>query len=230
RLKTEPYPYGVVATRAGDVYVSAWGGNTVSWFGPDKTGALVERGRIAVGRHPSALLLNHSGSRLFVASAGTNSIAVVDTRTGLVLTRLLDPPPAGPNQGSTPNALALSNDGLRLWVAEADNNAIAVFELSGKTAGVAKARGADRLAGRIPVEWYPTALLMTKDVLFALNGKGKGTRANPGEPQPDTKLRQDSDTYTLGQLDGTIVTLPADISAARLAQLTGRVTRANNWN
>ena len=108
RLQTEAYPYAVVVSPNGEVYVSAWGGNTVSIFAPAARGLLKERRKVTVGRHPSALLLNSTGSRLFVASASTNSIAVVDTKTARVLTRLLDPPPAGPNQGSTPNALALS--------------------------------------------------------------------------------------------------------------------------
>ncbi|HSQ21013.1 MAG TPA: YncE family protein, partial [Blastocatellia bacterium] len=130
RLSTEAYPYGVVVAPDGGVYVSAWGGNTVSAFFPGKDGSLQERRRIRVGRHPSALLLNYSGSRLFVASASTDSIAVVDTSRARVLANLSDSPPAGPKQGSTPNALALSNDGSQLYVAEADNNAVAVFNLS----------------------------------------------------------------------------------------------------
>ena len=134
RFQTEAYPYDVVVGPDGDVYVSAWGGNTVSSFVPDTDGSLKERGRITVGRHPSAMLLNRSGSRLFVVSGSTNSIAVVDTKKARVLNRLLDPPPAGPNQGSTPNALALSEDGSRLYVAEADNNAVAVFQLSREVA------------------------------------------------------------------------------------------------
>jgi DNA-binding beta-propeller fold protein YncE len=229
RLQTEPYPYAVVISPANEIYVSAWGGQTVSVFAPEEKGPLKERGRIKVGRHPSALLLNQSGSRLFVASASTNSIAVVDTRKASVLTSLMDPPPAGPNQGSTPNALALSNDGLRLYVAEADNNAVAVFQLSPEIAGVGKARGANRLIGRIPVGWYPAALLLTRDSLFVLNGKGKGTRANPQFPTPDVQLRDDSVVYTLGQLNGTITTLPAGIKPAEMMRLTSHVGRANNW-
>src|SRR5262249_4686833 len=153
------YPYDVVTAPDGAVYVSCWGGNIVSVLAPGTNGSLTERGRVTVGRHPSALLLNRSGTRLFVASASTNGVAVVDTSKELVLTTLLDPPPSGPNQGSTPNALALSVDGSRLYVAEADNNAVAVFHLSGQTGGVSGGRGVNRLIGRIPVEWYPTALL-----------------------------------------------------------------------
>jgi YVTN family beta-propeller protein len=221
RLPTDAYPYAVVMSAAGAVYVSAWGGQTVFVFESDGWGMLKARPKIVVGRHPSALLLNRDGSRLFVTSASTNSIAVIDTQSAKVITRLLDPAPAGPNQGSTPNALALSNDGSRLYVAEADNNAVAVFELA--------ARGPARLVGRIPVEWYPAALLMTRDSLFVVNGKGNGTRANPQFPTPDVELADGSTAYTLGQLNGSITTLPANISAAELTQLTRRVARANNW-
>ena len=219
RLPTEAYPYAVVVSPTAEVYVSAWGGNTVSIFAPAANGLLKERRKVTVGRHPSALLLNKSCSRLFVASGGTNSIAVVDTKTVRVLTRLLDPPPAGPNQGSTPNALALSPDGSRLYVAEADNNAVAVFQLR-----------TNQLIGRLPVEWYPTALLLSGDSLHVLNSKGKGTRANPKFPTPDVTQPDDSTDYTLGQLNGTITTLPATIKSVELAKLTKRVARANNWN
>ena len=230
RIQTESYPYDVVTSRNGEVYVTAWGGTTVSWFAPDKHGSLKEKGRIAVGRHPSALLLNRSGSHLFVASASTSSIAVIDTKSGRVKTKLFDPPPAGPHQGSTPNALALSNDGSRLYVAEADNNAVAVFQLSKEISGADNARGGNRLLGRIPVEWYPTALLMIQDSLFVLNGKGKGTRPNLQFPTPDRELADDSVEYTLGQLNGTITTLPAPVKANELRALTTRVAQANNWN
>src|SRR5262245_3213500 len=50
RFPTEAYPYDVVVAPAGGVYVSAWGGDTVSTFHPDKEGLLRERGRIPVGR------------------------------------------------------------------------------------------------------------------------------------------------------------------------------------
>ena len=114
RLKTEAYPYGVVVSPAGDVFVSAWGGTTVSVFTAASNGMLRERGRVQVGRHPSAVLLNREGSRLFVTSASTDSIAVVDTKNLRVLTTLSDSPPRGPTQGSTPNGIALSDDGSRL--------------------------------------------------------------------------------------------------------------------
>lgn len=229
RLNTERYPYDVVISPAGDVYVSTWGGTTVSAFASSSNGTLRERARVQVGRHPSALLLNHDASRLFVASASTNTIAVVDTKSLRVFTTLRDSPPRGPNEGSTPNALAVSNDQARLYVAEADNNAVAVFDLSSRASNVATAKGLDRVDGRIPVGWYPAALLMTRDSLFVLNGKGRGTRANPEFPIPHVELR-DSKFYVLGQLNGTITTLPTEIQASELKQFSTRVEHANHWD
>ena len=183
RLPTEHLPYAVAASADGAIYVSNWAAPTVSVF-RDSAGAVSERGRIVVGRHPSALLLNHDGSRLFVACASTDRVAVVDTRQRHVVTELLDPPPAGPDQGSTPNALALSGDESRLFVAEADANAVAVFDLLPETSNVASARGDDRLAGRIPVGWYPTAVLAAGDTLLVAQRQRAGHRGQSRGPQP----------------------------------------------
>jgi YVTN family beta-propeller protein len=229
RLNVGAYPYAVARASDGRVYVSAWGGATISAFNAEADGSLKESRRITVGRHPSALLLNERGSRLFVASASTNQIAVVDTRDGRTLATLSDAPPSG-KEGSTPNALALSSDGKKLFVAEADNNAVAVFSLSSQLSDVKNAFGDNRIAGRIPVGWYPTALLLTKDSLLVLNGKGRGTKPNVQFPQPGQKMEDDNFYYALGQLDGTIVAIPSNVSNAELLRFTKRVARANNWN
>ncbi|PYO49718.1 MAG: hypothetical protein DMD72_04240, partial [Gemmatimonadetes bacterium] len=81
RLATEKYAYGVTAGPDGTVYVSAWGGWTVSAFPARANGTLEQGTRIRVARHPSALLLSSDGSRLFVASGSTDKVSVVDTRT-----------------------------------------------------------------------------------------------------------------------------------------------------
>jgi DNA-binding beta-propeller fold protein YncE len=229
RLKTDHYPYEVVVAPDNKVYVSAWGSNTISVFsaGPDNT--LADMGKIVVGRHPSALVLNADGSRLFVASASTDRVAVVDTRAKRVIAQLADPPPSGAREGSTPDALALSADGMRLFVAEADNNAVAFFDLGRGSAGMNTGRARDVLAGRIPCGWYPTAVIASADSLLVLNGKGRGTQANAEMRQPDGKLARNSTDYTLGQLNGTITTLPARTSAAELREFTSRVNDANNW-
>jgi YVTN family beta-propeller protein len=231
RHATERYPYGVAVAPNGDVYVSAWGGHTVSVFTPNGSGGLDDGGRIRVARHPSALALNADGSRLFVASGSTDRIAVVDTRGKRLVKHLDDPPPEGPAEGSTPNALVLSRDGKRLFVAEADANAVAVFDLSAVTSNDTTARGNDLLAGRIPVGWYPAAIALAGDTLWVANGKGHGTAANPDYPHPGTGSHSSRPTsYTLGQLSGSVTILPdARVNGRALAAYTERVARANNW-
>ena len=230
RLGAGRFPYAVGVARDGHVYVTAWGGSTVTAFVPDGGGGrLTREGIIEVGRHPSALVLNASGTRAFVASASTDRIAVVDTRARQVTGWLLDPPPDGVKEGSTPNALALSPDGSRLYAAEADNNAIAVFDLSAKSSDVASAHGTDQLTGRVPTQWYPTDVVPSGDSLWVVNGKGRGAGPNPNGPVPSAPLARGSRGYTLGQLDGTITVLPANASGAELDALTRRVANANGW-
>ena len=234
RLATERWPYGVVASKDGRVYVSAWGGSTVSVFRPRAGGELDVAPRIRVGRHPSALLLNPDETRLFVASASTDRVTVVDTRENRVLTEIVDSPPGGPGEGSTPNALAISSDGMRLYVAEADNNAVAIVDLAPVTSGVATAAGSDRIVGRVPVQWYPTAVLVRGDSLITLAGKGRGTAPNPRGPGPrNQRASPDFDVtqYTLGQTSGTVLTSDlARAAGADLVALSARVARANRWN
>ncbi|MBW8878630.1 MAG: bifunctional YncE family protein/alkaline phosphatase family protein [Acidobacteria bacterium] len=228
RLPAGHSPYGVAVSRDGTVFVSAWGERHVAVFRPDGTGSLAAVRRVEVGRHPSALLLNPAGTRLFVASASTDRVVVVDTARLRVVRTLADPPPSGPGEGSTPNALALSKDGARLFVAEADSNAVAVFGLSAATSGVASAKGRDCLLGRIPAGWYPSGVLAVGDSLLVLNAKGRGTAPNPGMVQPKDKLPKDSHYYTLGQINGTLSVLPfSDLK--NLQALSQRVARANGW-
>src|SRR5256714_3884622 len=230
RLGTERYPYGVAVSADGTVYVSGWDGWTVSAFPSNADGTLAAGSRITVSRHPSALLLNADGSRLFVASGSTDKIDVIDTRTKQVIGVLNDAsPPTG--EGSTPNALALSADGKRLFAAEADNNAVGVFDLSSITSGVAGAAGNDSLAGRIPVGWYPSAIVADNTELLVANAKGRGSRPNPGHWQPGQPMPPHTPEYTLGQINGTLTVISQSIpSRADLSALSTRVAAANGWS
>src|SRR5581483_7783771 len=180
-------------------------------------GRLAYRGRIEVGRHPSALAV--SGLRLYVALAGSDRVAIVDTHSRKVIGYLHDTPPGAPPEGSTPNALAISADRKRLLIAEADNNAVAIFNLvTGK------------LLGRIPTDWYPTAVAEAGAQLLILSGKGLGTHANPDGPVPLTNWPDEKPrAYALGQLSGSLRLLPSAMSPAQLTDFSQRVAAANNW-
>jgi DNA-binding beta-propeller fold protein YncE len=145
RFSTDHYPYGVALVAGGQVFVSAWGGSTLSQFRVLGDGTLAYLGRIEVGRHPSALAVK--GTTLYVTLAGSDRVAVVDTKLRKVARYLHDAAPGAPSEGSTPNAVALTSDAKRLLVAEADNNAVAVFDVA-----------TGKLLGRVPTDWYPTAV------------------------------------------------------------------------
>ncbi|HEX9484654.1 MAG TPA: alkaline phosphatase family protein [Gemmatimonadaceae bacterium] len=233
RVPTGRYPYGVVVTRDGTVVVSNWGGYHVRTYRPASDGSLSSTGDIFVGRHPSALLSNAAGTRVFVALASMDRVVSVDLPRRHVIGELLDPPPAGPAEGATPNALALSSDGRRLFVAEADANAVAVFDLAPSTSGVAGAPGSDALVGRIPTGWYPTALFAQDDELVVASAKGRGTRANPDGPSPVSardRMQIANGNTTLSQLTGALMrTRLARADAGTLDMLTRRVVQANGW-
>ena len=217
RVTTGTYPYGVVAGRHGEVYVSCWNG-AVEVF-RTRDGEWKRTARLDGGRHPSAMILNRHGTRLYVASATTDSIAILDTISGKRVGTLRDAVAGAPAEGSTPNALALSADERRLFVAEADCNAVAVFDLD---------RGS--LAGRIPTGWYPAALARAGSDLLVANAKGRGSAPNPTMTQPDQKRLPGSRQYTYGQLDGSLMTVPATIDRATLLSWSERVRKANGWS
>ena len=216
RLAVGPYPYAITVAQDRRVFVSSWGGSWVSEFIPGRQLDLWHR--IRVGRHPSAILLSPGNLRLYATSAASDQIAVVDMVRREMREVLSDAAPGAPSEGSTPNALALLDD--RLYVAEADNNAIAVYGVRGKDDG--------KLLGRIPVEWYPTAVLASGDSLWVLNGKGKGTGPNPKWGQTGHHSK-DHTQYTLGQTNGSLTCLkiPPD---GLLPKLSARVAAANGWN
>ena len=232
RLPAGRYPYGVAVGADGTVFVSSWGTKDVFPF-VATAGVLAPLPAIAVARHPSTLLLNADGTRLFVASASTDAISVIDARTRTVVSTLRDPTPANLGQGSAPIGLALSQEGSRLFVTEGDNNAVAAFALSAKTAGTGSATR-DSLLGRAPVGWYPASILLIGDTLHVIDAKGRGSAANPKLPQPGVtgfKPEDRANNYTSGQINGTITKLAlTQFSEPTLAALTGRVARANNWD
>ena len=231
RLPAGRYPYGVVVTRDGTVYVSSWGTSQVHVYVPAGD-RLRAHTTITVARHPSTLLISANGSRLFATSASTDAISVIDTRSNAVVSTLRDPTPANLGQGSAPIGLLLSADGTQLYVTEGDNNAVALFSLSALTAGTGSGTR-DSLLGRAPVGWYPSALVRVGDTLHVIDAKGRGTAPNPKLPQPGrTGAAADrANSYTSGQINGTITTLAqAQFAQPTLAALSGRVARANNWD
>lgn len=158
------------------LYISLWGGKKVAFF---DTGMKNISTTVDVSYNPNELILNRSGSTLYVANSQDNSVSVIDVKERKVV-EVLDAAlfPDSPI-GSTTNGLALSKDEKSLYIANADNNCLAVFNVSQKGKSVSK--------GFIPVGWYPTSVRVVGTKLFVSNGKGFSSFANPLGPQPVRK-------------------------------------------
>ncbi|HEY3616638.1 MAG TPA: bifunctional YncE family protein/alkaline phosphatase family protein [Candidatus Sulfotelmatobacter sp.] len=162
--------------------------------------------------HPSATAVVHSsvGDFLFVTKSNSDALGILSL-AGAKSTKYPDfnlSPLTVSNvapkvHGAYPNALAVSPDNTRLYVAEAGLNSVAVLDVTNPTA--------PSLLGRIPTDWYPTAVSVSSDghYLYIANAKGVGEDINPAIVTPGTQtpppsgLTSDSSTdsnYIFGSL------------------------------
>src|SRR5215472_5305717 len=126
------YPYSVVALdkrvpmdRSDDTrfYVSCWNDSSVAVldFGWTMASLLHSRPKpavlkyIPVDRHPTAMLLNAKGTRLFVANSNADSVSVIDTGSDQEIERIDVRLAEDALPGSSPEGLALSEDAKTLY-------------------------------------------------------------------------------------------------------------------
>ncbi|RMD93974.1 MAG: hypothetical protein D6814_15005, partial [Calditrichaeota bacterium] len=220
RIPLGAYPYDVTLTPDGSkAYISLWGGAKVSVF---DTRTRRKTHDIAVGEHPNAMELSPDGSLLFVACSNTDEVWVIRTQSDAVVDTISLHPYAGAPYGSTPNGLALTPDGHWLLVANADNNDVAVIDVS--------QAGQNEVKGLIPVGWYPTAVVVSRDgkKVFVANGKGLSSRANPKGPNPNEKITEEVE-YIGGLFWGTVSVFPLP-DGNQLAEYTRQVEKNNGFN
>ena len=233
------YPYGVVALPAADgraaakVYVSCWNEAAVAVVDPLRPERPVAR--IAVERHPTAMILNRARTRLYVVNSNADSVSVIDTAADReverISVRLSEQSPIG----ASPEGLALSEDEATLYVANAHSNAVAVVALA---PGPGEARS--KVRGFIPTGQYPSAVAVVGKRLLIGNGKGTGFAnssvvvdnsgrvpnvANDRFPaDPDRPGR--GGQYSVALVAGN-VSLVAEPGEAELARQTQQVMRNN---
>ncbi len=133
---------------------------------------------IPSGRHPTALALDATSGKLFVAEGNSDSITVIDTRRNDAVSRFAVAPFRERQTGLAPTALAVSPDGRTLYVALGGLNAVAAYDISTNAAN-------PKLTGLIPAAWYPNSLDVSADgkylAIGALLGVGSGEGSAGGE-------------------------------------------------
>jgi len=226
-------PYDVVV--AGDLaFVSNWGGprpDAHSVVGPAGQGTTVRvdaRGiasegslsivdletgvvrEVSVGLHASALALSPDGLHVVVANAGSDTLTVVDAKSGRFVETIWCKPKPSELLGATPNALVFDPPGKRLFVAHGTQNAIGVYEFDPDE------RGESRLLGLVPVGWFPGALAYraSHGGLAVANIKGIG----PGRPRTG-ELANEHNTH---RYHGSVTLVPP-VNDGELEQLSARV-------
>jgi YVTN family beta-propeller protein len=250
------YPYGVVALPAPDnastskVYVSCWNDASVAVIDP-RTEKMIAS--IPVERHPTAMILNASRTRLYVVNSNADTVSVINTATDKEVERISVRLAEGQPIGSSPESLALSADGATLYVANAHSNSVAVvalFALSqgGKVSGewekntrVKKTDSRSKVRGFLPTGQYPSAVAVANNLLFIGNGKGTGVENSslvvnnsgrvpniPNDRFPTTSGRGGrGGQYSVSLVSGNISVL-GEPDERQLAQYSQSVMRNNN--
>ena len=166
-------PFGV-ALAGHKAYVSNWGGrrpDANSVTGPAGRGTLVrvdERGiasegsvsiidlehggedsEVLTGLHACAIAAAPNGRHVVVANAGSDTLSVIETRTGKIVETICARRQPGDLFGAQPNALAFDRSGKTLFVCNGTQNAVAVIRFRPKKS---------EWLGLIPTGWFPAAI------------------------------------------------------------------------
>ena len=141
-----PYAVVLVGEKA---YVSNWGGrrpDTGDLTGPAASAELL------AGLHASALAVSPNNHNVVCANAGNDTLTAFDTRTDRVVETIWVKPKPSDLFGASPNALVFDPSGRRLYVANGTQNAVAVVNFD-------PADRESKLAGLVPVGWFPGSLV-----------------------------------------------------------------------
>jgi DNA-binding beta-propeller fold protein YncE len=226
-------PYTTVMTKDGKRgFVSLWNASSIAeldlasgrvvWIIPLRR----PESPLAGGSHPTALLLNRDGSRLYVALTNRDEIAVLDTGSGKVISYFSTKLPGQKYGGSDPEYLALSPDERVLFSADAISDSVAVFDVADVTVGKPTVDEDRQAVGFIPTEWYPTVVAATgKDLLIA-SAKGRGSGPNPKAIGKKDDGRPDY-PYGPAMIHGSLARIPLADVKTNLTEFTKQVVEAN---
>jgi YVTN family beta-propeller protein len=215
--------------QAGDTTMDSYGTATPAntYLGTSTTGAVsiidtanpaASVGSIAVGLHPTALLV--SGNALFVANTFDDTVSVIDTTKNQVVQTIETRPWPSSNVGYAPDSIALTSDG-HLLVSLGRANAVAVYQYHGDP------QQPLNYIGLLPTDYYPATVATVGSQIVVTNTRGIDARGpaltfNKG---PGTTPATGHGTHsTTGSL--TRFTLPSDKD---ISKLTDTVFAQNGW-
>jgi YVTN family beta-propeller protein len=165
---------------------------------------------IVTGLHASALALHPKGRWLVCANAASDNLSVIDTRTDKVVETIWAKQSPSDLFGASPNALCFDQRGRRLYVANGTQNAIGVIDFDA---------GSSKLAGLIPVGWFPGAIAFDarRSRLCVANIKGIGTTQ-------EVNKENGAMGFNSHQYHGSIslVPIPREHELARLSAIVWR--------
>ena len=107
---------------------------------------------ILTGLHASALARSPDGRYVVCANAASDHLSVIEVGTDRVVETIWVKASPADLFGASPNALCFAPDGKTLYVANGTQNAIAVIRFSPRNKS-------SKLAGLVPVGWFPGAVL-----------------------------------------------------------------------
>lgn len=131
-------------------------------------GSMTVTKEIVTGLHASGLAVSPEHRMLICCNAAADTLSVIDTRSDEVVATIWTKSNASDLLSASPNAAAFDPSGQTLYVANGSQNAVAVIEFDPSEPRES------RLAGLIPVGWYPGAVLFddTRGTILAANIKG----------------------------------------------------------
>jgi DNA-binding beta-propeller fold protein YncE len=160
------------------------------------------------GSSPSGVAA--TSDAVFVSNAHNDSITVVDAATGKIRGTIpIRIPGLEALRGVLPIGLACVPRSNWLLVAEAGINAIGVVDVAQQ-----------RVLGHLPAGWFPTRVLVDRDMVFVASAKGHGTGPN--------HERSSGDTFQGCFRRGSISIFPLH-TANDLAKLTAQVMENNGF-
>ncbi|GGI02783.1 YncE family protein [Arthrobacter liuii] len=181
---------------------------TVSEVDP-ATGTLIRS--YDTGLAPSALAVH--GDNVFVANSNSDTVSVIDTKTGKVGQTINVNPLPGAPASSSPTSLTMLDD-THLAVALGQANAVAVYEFKDQQTPAS-------FQGLIPTGWYPGTVQYDKALgqLVVAAQKGEGSLGAPGA----------NGGHTVYSDLGLVSTIPTP-TPEQLPEMTKQVWANNQWD